>query len=223
MPDYEALTRYLSQREEPDVSLTFDELDSIVGGLPNSARQWRAWWANKESTQPHARAWLNAQRSAKPDFRNKIAQFTRLSADAEAALVEPAGDNAGELSSYMESTLSLERDLEDHLIANLNSLEPNLTFVGRQVTIEVGRVDILARDSSGNTVIIELKVGEARDAAVAQVAKYIGWYARSEGKTPRAILVAADFPETVKYAAAAIPGLRLAAYHVQFSFENAGF
>jgi RecB family endonuclease NucS len=221
MPNYEALTHFLNQREEPDVTLTFDELDSIVGGLPNSAKQYPAWWANNVNSQPHSRAWLNAHRRGKPDFRNKLATFTRLSADAEAVFEQPAAEVSEQLTTYVESTLSLERDLEDHLIANLGSLEAGLKYVDRQVTIAVGRVDILAKDSSGRTVIIELKVGEARDAAVAQVAKYIGWYTRSEGATPRAILVAAEFPDTVKYAASAIPGLRLASYRIAFSFSSA--
>ena len=110
--------------------------------------------------------------------------------------------------------------MEDHLVSNLDSLEEGLTIVGRQVTVDVGRVDILARSSEGEKVVIELKVGEAKEAAIGQIARYMGWYTRADGFRPRAILVAASFPETVKYAASAIPGLRLTSYRVMFAFSD---
>ena len=46
MSRYDALTTCLLSRAEPVVALTFDELDTIVGGLPNSAKTYGAWWAN---------------------------------------------------------------------------------------------------------------------------------------------------------------------------------
>jgi hypothetical protein len=49
----------------------------------------------------------------------------------------------------------------------------------------------------------------------------MGWYADKEGKSPRAILVAAGFAEPVRWAAKAIPGLKLVTYRVQFAFEEA--
>ncbi len=72
----------------------------------------------------------------------------------------------------------------------------------------------------GLRVIIEVKVGDAKDSAVGQIARYLGWYAKTEGKLPRGILIAGDFPEGVRYAATAIPNLSLIAYRVQFAFEK---
>jgi RecB family endonuclease NucS len=222
MSKYDRLTVELETREEAQVILTFDELDSIVGSLPASARQYPEWWTNNAGSQPHARAWLNAGRRASPDFESSRAVFTKVSEEAEEVLAPIANaEQQAVLASYAESSLSFEKDLEDHLIGNLESLEPGLQFLGRQVNVDVGRIDILARSSAGETVVVELKVGEAREAAVGQTSKYIGWYARSEGKRPRAILVAASFTEAARYAADAVPGLRLATYKVQFSFETA--
>lgn len=125
------------------------------------------------------------------------------------------GDKAEEL---IEASISLERDLESHLVQTLEKIEAGLTFVDRQVSIDVGRVDVLARDSVGNTVVLELKVGEATDAAIGQIARYLGWYGR-EGKKVRGILIAADFPERIRYAASAIPNLTLRRFQVRFEFE----
>src|SRR5690606_12966161 len=104
--------------------------DDILGAhdLPDSAKKHFAWWANKRTSQPHARAWLDAGRSASPDFRARHTVFRRLSSDAEELFdspESPAGQEA--LAEYVESTISLERDLEDHLVGNLDALEPGLS------------------------------------------------------------------------------------------------
>jgi len=125
------------------------------------------------------------------------------------------------IEELVETSISLERDIEDHLVRHLEGIEKGLTFVGRQIVIDVGRIDILAQDAKGQRVVIEVKVGEAKDSAVGQIARYLGWYGRADGKPARGILVAAEFPEGVRYAATAIPNLTLIAYRVQFAFERA--
>lgn len=50
-----------------------------------------------------------------------------------------------------------EKDLEDYLVNHLDKLEPGLKFVTRQLELGEGRIDILALDTKGNYVIIELK------------------------------------------------------------------
>jgi endonuclease len=127
-------------------------------------------------------------------------------------------DDQDEAEQLLEASISLERDLEAHLVRDLESIEPGLTFVDRQVSNEVGRVDVLARDHAGTTVILELKVGEATDAAIGQIARYLGWYGR-QGEV-RGILIAADFPERIKYAARAIPNLELRRFQVRFQFDT---
>ena len=129
-------------------------------------------------------------------------------------------DNEETIEQLIETSISLERDVEEHLIRNLGSLEAGLRFVERQVVIDVGRVDILAEDAKGRRVVIELKVGEAKDAAVGQIARYLGWYARRDGKPPRGMLIASDFPEPVRYAAEAVRDLELVRYRVQFAFDS---
>ena len=76
MGRYDALTTCLLSQPEPVVTLTFDELDTIVGGLPNSAKTYGAWWANSQRSHAHAKAWLDAGRRASPDFRAQRTAFT---------------------------------------------------------------------------------------------------------------------------------------------------
>ncbi|MDH5858813.1 endonuclease NucS domain-containing protein [Lampropedia aestuarii] len=224
MSRYAQLTSVLLSNPAAQITLTFDELEQIVsGGLPASAKQYPAWWANNASSQPHARYWLDAGRRAKPNFKANLAVFTldaSLEAGALAAeLIEESPPQ--ELTEYVESSLSLERDLEDQIVSHLDVLEPGLTLISRQESSDIGRLDLLARDAMGRTVIIELKVNEAKDSSIGQIARYIGWYAQKEGKQPRAILVASRFSEPIRWAAKAIPELRLVTYQVQFVFEEA--
>lgn len=223
MSRYAQLTLRLLSSQEPQITLSFEELDAIVeGGLPNSAKQYGAWWANNASSQPHARFWLDAGRRASPDFKGKRTVFTLDASINASELAASVVDESTpqDLTEYVESSLTLERDLEDQIVGHLDILESGLKLVSRQETSDVGRLDLLARDSGGRTVIIELKAGEAKDSSIGQIARYMGWYAQKEGTPPRAFLVASGFSEPIRYAAKAIPGLRLVTYKVQFTFEE---
>jgi endonuclease len=131
----------------------------------------------------------------------------------------PGEDEVTTTIELEETTVSLERDIEDHLVHHVSQIEKGLKFTGRQVKTDVGRIDLMAEDPSGTRVIIELKVGEAKDSAIGQIARYIGWYSKADGKPARGLLIAQTFPDGTKYAAAAIPSLKLVAYKIHFSFE----
>ncbi len=73
--EYEALAKMLRGRSEPIVEVTFRELDQLVGGLPDSARKYAAWWANTYTAQPHSRHWLDAGRRAQPNFNGQRVKF----------------------------------------------------------------------------------------------------------------------------------------------------
>jgi hypothetical protein len=129
-------------------------------------------------------------------------------------------DDSSGSEELIEASISLERDIEDHLVNNLMAIEPGLELVSRQFSTEVGRIDILARDLNGNRVVIELKVGEAKDSSVGQIARYLGWFTKLDGKAPRGILIASGFPAGVRFAASIFPNLKILSYRVQFTFEE---
>jgi hypothetical protein len=68
-----------------------------------------------------------------------------------------------------------ERNLEDIAVQQLESLEPGLKLVGRQLGSEAGRLDLLAQDSAGCYVVIELKRTMGTDQVVGQILRYMGW------------------------------------------------
>ncbi len=133
-----------------------------------------------------------------------------------------AEDVSEEAEQAVEASISLERDIEDQLVRRLDALEEGLRFVERQAKCDVGRVDIVGCGTDGATVVVELKVGAAKDSAIGQIARYMGWHQQQKGAgTVRGILVASDFPEGVQHAALAIPNLTLRRYRVQLTFEDA--
>lgn len=42
------------------VTMSFEDVEQLVGPLPESAHHYRAWWANTRENRSQARAWLNA-------------------------------------------------------------------------------------------------------------------------------------------------------------------
>jgi len=59
MLKYEALGEALARLNASRVEMTFEEVERIVGKLPDSAEVQRPWWANDES-HVQAAAWMGA-------------------------------------------------------------------------------------------------------------------------------------------------------------------
>ncbi|MCK5757771.1 MAG: GIY-YIG nuclease family protein [Clostridiales bacterium] len=61
MSKYHNLYVYLNKRDEEFVKLTYEKMESIIGGeLPASAYTYPAWWANGYKSQYHTRTWMDA-------------------------------------------------------------------------------------------------------------------------------------------------------------------
>ncbi|MCA9312468.1 MAG: hypothetical protein KDA21_14740 [Phycisphaerales bacterium] len=61
MAKYDPLRAELGRRGGQRVMMTFAEIEAMVGGLPPSAYEHQAWWANEQSgSHVHAQAWMQA-------------------------------------------------------------------------------------------------------------------------------------------------------------------
>ena len=118
--------------------------------------------------------------------------------------------------------IGLERDLQAALRSHIDQLERGLVVIdgGAEQKVASGFIDILARDSSGAAVVIELKAGMAGASAVSQIAAYMGDISENETVGVRSIIVASDFDHRAKAAAKMVPTLRLFQYGVMFSFAE---
>jgi transposase-like protein len=134
----------------------------------------------------------------------------------------PIDAESDEIVEAVETTFGLERDLQEALRRNIAQLEPGLTILDgdRERRVKSGGwIDILAKDRSGGTVVIELKAGRADRDAVGQILAYIGDL-MDEVTSVRGILVAAEFSPRALAAAKASPTIRLVRYGIQFSFNR---
>lgn len=58
---YQPLLEYLSNSSQRDVTLTFCQIEVLIGeNLPESARVKRAWWSNRSKGALQASAWMKA-------------------------------------------------------------------------------------------------------------------------------------------------------------------
>ncbi|MGH7515824.1 MAG: endonuclease NucS domain-containing protein [Gemmatimonadales bacterium] len=89
---------------------------------------------------------------------------------------------------------------------------------GREYPTDVGPIDILAVAPDGTLVVIELKLDRGPDRALGQLARYMGWVRAnlSSGADVRGAVVARRIDEKLRYAAAAMPGILLLEYEVDF-------
>ena len=74
------------------------------------------------------------------------------------------------------SPMEAEKRLEDALDADLPIVAPGLMLLGRQIQTDNGKyIDLLAVDSEGSLVVIELKRNRTPREVVAQVLDYAYW------------------------------------------------
>jgi hypothetical protein len=74
------------------------------------------------------------------------------------------------------SAISSEERLEDILANDISILDPSLLIIGRQVPTSFGKfIDLLAIDSDGKLIVIELKRNKTPREIVAQLLDYGSW------------------------------------------------
>lgn len=81
-------------------------------------------------------------------FRRSLEETLKANIDAERFM----GSNT--------TTYITEKQLEDYLIKNMNLIEEGMKYMGRQIEIPGGIIDILAKDKNNNICVIELKIDE---------------------------------------------------------------
>ena len=80
------------------------------------------------------------------------------------------------LAEMTSNRIPLEERLEDWLESDISVLDPNLLVIGRQVDTDYGgTIDLLCLDSTGDTVIVELKKGKTPREVTAQALDYASW------------------------------------------------
>ena len=131
------------------------------------------------------------------------------------------------------SEFAMEAHLRDFLAKgnNLKQIEEGLTTyngagkTGIEFLIDdgKGRIDILAVDSAGKFVIIELKKGKTSRQVIGQLLYYMGWIDANIGSSAnpcRGIIVANDIQDDLRLAVSQVHQVKVARYKINFSIEH---
>jgi len=205
------------------------------GGI--QVHQMKRWLqAHPEYVPPGMDAWkTNSHGLARGLVK---AGWTREESATEVRLIFP-GTSVQEQLGYAEedesieeaaeTTFAMERDLQQFIGDNLAKIKvagKHLTVyqgrTGIEFDTEVGRIDILAVDDAGAFYVFELKRGTSPDAAVGQIARYMGWISQGigRGKPVYGIIVAREISPRLRFAVHAVPNLSLFEYKVSFTLNE---
>jgi RecB family endonuclease NucS len=126
--------------------------------------------------------------------------------------------------SVDSQSLSLEKDVQKHLISELSQLKQGLTIesdrTGTEVPVDSGRIDILAEDSNGEPVIIEIKTGKAKKGVLAQTKAYMADIMSRSSEDVTGIIVAEEFSKKLTKAVSIERSVELYTYKIKFDFET---
>ncbi|MCI4461819.1 MAG: endonuclease NucS [Thermogladius sp.] len=86
-----------------------------------------------------------------------------------------------------------EGELRDYIFENPGVLGEGVEALAREVRTSAGVIDILAKDSAGRYMVVEVKRGTATRDAVYQLYKYVVSVEKEKGCKPRGVLVAPSF------------------------------
>ncbi len=81
MSKYDSLARHLSEIDGDSVTMTFAEIDKLLGGgLPQSAYDYRPWWANRhDGNDAQNKGWQSVGwESSDVDMKRERVTFNRV-------------------------------------------------------------------------------------------------------------------------------------------------
>lgn len=136
---------------------------------------------------------------------------------------EEDDDEGGSDEHDGDGRFAYESDLRDFLARNLPLIEPGLHLYEDEgitgVEFPVGGrfADILAVDSSGQLVVIELKVSRGYDRVIGQLLRYMGWIREHQaepGQSVRGMIIAREISQDLQLACSSIPDVDLYEYEL---------
>ncbi|HEX6707753.1 MAG TPA: endonuclease NucS domain-containing protein [Albitalea sp.] len=129
------------------------------------------------------------------------------------------------------SEFLLERDLQRYLKENLVTIEPGLKLYvdpegDEGFEFEAGggrRIDLLAVDSQGGLVVLELKVSRGYDRVVGQLLRYMNWVRKElaePGQRVRGFIICRTMTEDLLLACASISEVELFEYQLKVNVSK---
>jgi restriction system protein len=126
----------------------------------------------------------------------------------------------------------LEKYLEDFIVSNFDTIFKGRLKIyegaegedGQQYGTEIGSIDILAVESSSNSlVVIELKKGRPSDQVVGQILRYMGWVKKNlcaDGQNVKGLVICRDPDPKLFYALEMTSNIDIRYYSVSFKLKE---
>lgn len=149
---------------------------------------------------------------------------------AEAAQTAPDDDFDEDIGVQSSGQFAYESDLRNYLAKNLSSIEPGLRLyedegiTGIEFPVGGRFIDILALDSTGTLVVIELKVSRGYDRVVGQLMRYVAWIRENQAdanQRVRGVIIAREISEDLFLACSLLPDVQLYEYQLSLSLKKA--
>ena len=230
MYDREGFSAYFAKEANaaPNTLATYasflNRIDAAAGGLDEmldaKGAEVVAEWAKTTELEPFATYRSHARSVLK---RYSLYRFQVASADdvgEEQSVVEQPSLQPIEA----DANFLREKEMQAQVRKQLANVEPGLVAIddGKEAVVPTGRINILARDAQGRTVVIELKAGKCPPGALEQLLAYAYDVEQEQGGEVRAMLVAGSFTDRLRAAArrAGNVDLKTYAYSLNFTSED---
>lgn len=134
-----------------------------------------------------------------------------------------------EESIEVSDSFAYEKDLQNYLAKNLGVVETGLRLYEEEgingVEYPVGGrfIDILAVDSRGDFVVLELKVSKGYDRVVGQLMRYMAWINENLAEPQqgvRGVIVARELSQDLVLACSLLPNVQLFEYELSLSLKQ---
>ncbi|WP_230768893.1 endonuclease NucS domain-containing protein [Sphingomonas sp. Leaf4] len=200
-------------------------IDHAVGGLDEAldrdGAEHLAEWARTTDLEPFATYRSNARAVLK---RYSLYRLGKLSGQVDESPDVSSEEVVADLADTITADANFlrEREMQTQVRLQLGTLEPGLVAIdgGIEVSVATGRIDILARDAEGRTVVIELKPGKCPAGALEQLLAYAYDIEQEHGTGVRAMLVAGSFSDRIRAAARRAGGVELRTYAYSLNFAT---
>jgi len=149
--------------------------------------------------------------------------------DAASVVQRQESEVLEDINLGISTEFAYESDLRDYLAKNLQVIEPGLRLYEEEgitgVEFPVGGrfIDILAVDSNGDFLVIELKVSRGYDRVIGQLLRYMAWIQKNQaesGQKVRGIIVAREISEDLLLACSLMPNVELFEYELSLALKQ---
>ncbi|WP_447727049.1 endonuclease NucS domain-containing protein [Sphingomonas koreensis] len=199
-------------------------IDKALDGLDEAIRaqgsEQLMSWSGVTDAEP-----FTTYRSHARSVLKRYLQF-RLQGLAGGDEVEMDSDQTALLPhspSDFDANFKIEKEMQQQVRKQIGQIETGLEVIdgGSETQVATGFIDILARDSAGRVVVIELKAGKCPAGALEQVCAYAQDVSEERGGPVRAILIAGSFTDRVRAASKWCGNVELMTYAYNLSFSTA--